>query len=95
VPNRYLQLTLWAVNPDIDGRSVTATVVLNQRRILERTLASRDPVTYYVELPDSARWALLELTVSREWQKDKALQVATKWVRELPSDAPPQMVVGR
>ena len=35
-------------------------------------------------MPEHARWALLEIDVSREWQRDKAIQIATTWLREKP-----------
>ena len=84
VPNRYLRVTMWALNPDVATRPVTARVSLDGRRVVDRTLTSHDPATFYLELPENARWALLEIEASREWQRDKAIQIATTWLRQKP-----------
>ena len=84
VANRYLQITMWALNPDVQNRPVTVTVSLDGRPVIERALTSHDPATFHLEMPENARWALLEIAVSREWQRDHAVQMATTWLRERP-----------
>ena len=82
VPNRYLQMTLWALNPDVAARPVNVRVSVNGQQTVDRTLTTHDPSTLSLEMPDGARWALVELDVSHQWQRDKAVQVATVWRRE-------------
>jgi hypothetical protein len=84
VPNRYLQITLWAASPDVAARPVTVRVSLNGQQHIDRTLTSQEPSTFVLEMPDGARWALVELGASNEWQRDKAVQVAIMWMREKP-----------
>jgi hypothetical protein len=82
VANRYLQITLWALNPDVAERPVTARVTLDGHRVIDRALTSHEPATFSVEMPEHARWAQLEIDASREWQRDRAIQIATTWRRE-------------
>lgn len=93
VPNRYLKLTFWAPHPDVASNPVTVQVELNQRRVIGHSLSSHEPITYYLEMPENAHWALVEVSVSREIRQDRALQVATAWLRELPPDVPSERVV--
>ena len=69
-------------NPDIISRPVTVRVSVNGQHTVDRTLTTHDPSTLSLEMPDGARWALVELDVSHEWQRDKAVQIATVWRRE-------------
>ncbi len=93
VPNRWLKLTFWAPHLDVGSNPVTLRVGLNRRGVIEHSLSSHEPVTYYLEMPENARWALIEVSASREIRPDRALQVATAWLRELPRDASPEQVV--
>jgi hypothetical protein len=49
-------------------------------------------VSYYVELPGDA-FMMLDAWVSRSVRHDLALEIATAWHRELPSDAPVDRVL--
>lgn len=92
VGNRWLRITVWAPHPDIASRPVTLNVAVNDRRVVTYTLNTSQPVTYYVATPD-ARFALLEMEVSREMRPDRALQVATAWLPEPPATAPSTQII--
>jgi hypothetical protein len=93
VPNRWLRLTIWAPQPDVTSNPVTMAVSLNHRQVIEHTANSREPVSFYLQLPEGGRWALLELRASREWRPDRALQIATAWLRQLPDEVSPARAI--
>jgi hypothetical protein len=92
VPNRWLQLTVWTP-PAAVASPVTWRVSVDERPLIEHTSAGVEPTTYYLEMPSGARHALLEIAASPAATTDRALQVATTWLRELPANAPSERVI--
>lgn len=93
VPHRWLQLTMWAPHQDVAADPVEVRLTLNGREVLDRRFDSSAPVVYFLEMTPDARPALVELSVSREAAPGLALQVATVWKRELPTDTPAEQIL--
>ena len=89
----WLQLTIWAPHSDVATRPVTYSVVLDGREVIAQTVSDREPRTFYLQMPDGVRVALIELHASRDAQPDRALQLATTWRPGAPANAPPDRVI--
>jgi hypothetical protein len=93
VPNRWLQVTVWAPHADVQSRPVIVRIGLNGQQVVEHTISDYQPVSYFLQMPEDTRWTLLEISGSRDVQPERALQVAMAWKRELPSGVPHDRVV--
>jgi hypothetical protein len=89
----WLQLTIWAAHSDVATRPVEYTVVMGGREVIAQTVSDREPRTFYLQMPDGVRVAMIELHASRDVQPDRALQIATTWRPDAPANAPPDRVI--
>jgi hypothetical protein len=92
VTHRWLRLTLWAPYPDLPAHPVAFQLEVNGRPVLTRDITSPGPVTFFVEM-QSDPGAVLEMRVSRELTRDRALQIATTWHSDIRADVPSDHVV--
>jgi hypothetical protein len=91
----WLQLTIWALHPDAETRPVEYRIWLEGRDVIRVEARSGDPVTYYLRMPADSDVAFIEVHASRELHPDRALQVATTWLREVPPGVEPGRIVER
>ena len=89
----WLQLTIWAPHSDVATRPVEYTVVMGGREVIAQTVSDREPRTFYLQMPDGVRVAMIELHASRDAQPNRALQIATTWRPDAPANAPSDRVI--
>jgi O-antigen ligase len=93
VENRWFQLTFWRPEPAAQ-EPVNVGVTIDGRRLLQQFVQGPDPTTYFIEVPEPRRWAVVEWSVSPS-REPHALGVAQQWRRELPADVRPERIIRR
>lgn len=91
--HQWLELTLWALHPDIDSAPVTARVWRDGELVIEIELTDSSPVTRVIHASDSARFAWLEIGASRTFGDGRGLRIATRWHRQVPEGTAADKVV--
>ncbi len=93
VEQPWLEIALWAPEPDVQSNPVEARVSVNRRRRIAQTISSNEPVVYYLQVPTDQQQVILEVSASRALDSDHALRVAYQWMREVPRATPPERVI--
>jgi len=107
VPDRWLQLTMWAPHADVATDPVIVEIWVTPRRVLQHALSSQEPVSYFLQIPEGAEWTMLELSASRSvrgprhadsawwggFREGRAIQIATKWHRDVPENVSAERII--
>ena len=94
VEQPWLQLAIYpAESQDVSTNPISVRVWMNQRRIIEHTLATREPIVHVLQMPPEAKWIMLELTASGSSDDHQAVRVAHEWLRDIPRSAHPDRVI--
>jgi hypothetical protein len=92
VKGPWLQVAVWAQNPDVASNPVAVGLSVNGRRVIDQSIASPDPLMYVVKIGD-AEMIWLEVTASRTLDDQRALRVAHQWLEEPPRNLPPDRII--
>ena len=95
VRNPWLQLTVLSPFEDTSSNPVVLAASMNGRALVPSiTIDTREPLPLFIRMPAGPQqWAFIELEVSREVGRDRALQVAWDWKPQVPPGTPAERIL--
>jgi hypothetical protein len=89
----YFQLTAWAPHEDLAANPVRVRLWRGTTPAADLDVRSAEPVTRLLSVPAGQRYLMIETDVSRLAANGRGLKIAGRWLREVPVNTPPELVI--